>query len=139
MSDNIADRPVPSMPPLKRRDLLVGIGFSAVNAGAHLVWNPIVDYWQYAVTTLVFVSILTFWLVKEWRRLDLFITKFYCAAVILDVLAEGLLQPFHHCTFDNLMCTGRMFVVFFAAWLLVYPLERWFAMRKTAAGPGSGV
>ena len=135
----LIEKPPTSMPPLKRRDLLVGIGFSAVNAGAHLIWNPIVDYWQYVVTTLVFVSILTFWLVKEWRRLDLFITRFYCAAVILDVLAEGLLQPFHHCTFDNLMCTGRMFLVFFAAWLLVYPLERWFAMRKTAVGPGSGV
>ncbi len=139
MSDNITDSPVLPMPPLKRRDLLVGIGFSAVNAGAHLVWNPIVDYWQYVVTTAVFVSILTFWLTKEWRRLDLFITKFYCAAVIVDIFAEGLLQPFHHCTFDNLMCTGRMFLVFFAAWLLVYPLERWFAMRKTAVGPGSGV
>ena len=139
MSDNIADKPVPSMPPLKRRDLLVGIGFSAVNAGAHLVWNPIVDYWQYVVTTVVFVLALMFWLVKEWRRLDLFITKFYCAAVIVDVFAEGLLQPFHHCTFDNLMCTGRMFIVFFAAWLLVYPLERWFQARKTVVGPGQGV
>jgi hypothetical protein len=133
-----AERPPTSMPPLKRRDLLVGIGFSAVNAGAHLVWNPIVDYSQYVVTTVMFVSILTFWLVKEWRRLDLFITRFYCSAVIVDIFAEGLLQPFHHCTFDNLMCTGRMFLVFFAAWLLVYPLERWFAMRKTAVGPGSG-
>ena len=133
-----AGTPPTSIPPLKRRDLLVGIGFSAVNAGAHLVWNPIVDYWQYVVTTVVFVSILTVWLAKEWRRLDLFITKFYCAAVVLDVFAEGLLQPFHHCTFDNLMCTGRMFLVFFAAWLLVYPLERWFAMRKTAVGPRQG-
>jgi hypothetical protein len=134
-----AERPQSLTPPLKRRDLLVGIGFSAVNAGAHLIWNPIVDYWQYVVTTLVFVSALTFWLVKEWRRLDLFITRFYCAAVIVDILAEGLLQPFHHCTFDNLMCTGRMFIVFFAAWLLVYPLERWFTMRKPAVGPGPGV
>jgi hypothetical protein len=139
MTDNPAKRLVPPTPPLKRRDLLVGIGFSAVNAAAHLVWNPIVDYWQYVVTTVVFVSVLTFWLTKEWRRLDLFITRFYCAAVIIDIFAEGLLQPFHHCTFENLMCTGRMFLVFFAAWLLVYPLERWFAMRKTAGGPGSGV
>lgn len=138
MADTLAARPSPSMPPLKRRDLLVGIGFSAVNAGAHLIWNPIVDYWQYVVTTLVFVSLLMFWLTKEWRRLDLFITKFYCVAVIVDVFAEGLLQPFHHCTFDNLMCTGRMFIVFFAAWLLVYPVERWWAMRKTAIGPGQG-
>ena len=55
MTDNLVERPSPPMPPLKRRDLLVGIGFSAVNAGAHLIWNPIVDYWQYVVTTLVFV------------------------------------------------------------------------------------
>jgi hypothetical protein len=139
MTDNPAERPSPPMPPLKRRDLLVGIGFSAVNAGAHLVWNPIVDYWQYVVTTLVFVSALTFWLIKEWRRLDLFITKFYCGAVIVDVFAEGLLQHVHHCAVDNLMCTGRMFLVFFAAWLLVYPLERWFQARKTVIGPDGGV
>jgi len=130
------DAPVPpepfAEPPLKRRDLLVGIGFSCVNAAAHLVWNPITLYWQYVVTTLVFVSLLGFWLSKEWRRLDLFITRFYCAAVIVDVFAEGLLQPWHHCTFDNLMCTGRMFLVFFVAWLLVYPLERWWMGRKTA-------
>lgn len=125
-----------SGPPLKRRDLLVGIGFSCVNAAAHLVWNPIVLYWQYVVTTLVFVAFLTFWLTREWRKLDLFITRFYCLAVIFDIFAEGLLQPFHHCTFDNLMCTGRMFLVFFAAWLLVYPLERWLLGRKVAARPG---
>ena len=80
MTEDPADKPF-QKPSLKRRDLLVGIGFSAVNAAAHLVWNPIVDYWQYVVTTVVFVSALTFWLVKEWRRLDLFITRFYCAAV----------------------------------------------------------
>src|SRR5258708_19541289 len=111
MSDNIADKPVPWMPPLKRRDLLVGIGFSAVNAAAHLVWNPIVDYWQYVVTTVVFVSALTFWLIKEWRRLDLFITRFYCAAVIVDIFAEGLLQPFHPSPFNNLIFTGNIFFV----------------------------
>ncbi len=138
MTEDLADKPPLPKPVLKRRDLLVGIGFSAVNAAAHLIWNPIVTYWQYVVTTVVFVSALTFWLVKEWRRLDLFITRFYCVAVIVDVFAEGLLQPFHHCTFDNLMCTGRMFIVFFAAWLLVYPLERWFQARKTAGGPGQG-
>src|SRR6266853_1903654 len=128
MTDNLAEKPSPMLP-LKRRDLLVGIGFSAVNAGAHLIWNPIVDYWQYVVTTIVFVSALTFWLVKEWRRLDLFITKFYCVAVIVDVFAEGLLQPFHHCTFDNLMCTGRLFLAFFVGWFVLHPVERWFAGR----------
>jgi len=46
MSEVPADKPFQKTP-LKRRDLLVGIGFSAVNAGAHLIWNPIVDYWQY--------------------------------------------------------------------------------------------
>jgi len=108
-----------------------------MNAGAHLVWNPIVEYWQYAVTTLMFVSFLTFWLVKEWRRLESFITKFYCVAVIFDVLAEGLLQPFHHCTFDNVMCTGRLFVVFFAFWLVLHPLERWLTTRRAAVVAGS--
>ncbi len=112
------------------RELFVAIGFATVSALAHLVWNPIVDDWQFVVTTLVFVGALTFWLAKEWQRLQLFITRFYCVAVIFDVFAEGVLQPFHRCTFNNIMCTGRMFLVFFAFWLVLHPAERWLATRK---------
>ena len=113
-------------------ELLVAVGFTLVSAGAHLIWNPIVEYWQYVATTLMFVALLTFWLTKEWRRLELFVTKFYCVAVIFDIFAEGLLQPFHHCTFDNVMCTGRLFLVFFVGWFVLHPVERWLAGRKLA-------
>jgi hypothetical protein len=117
----------------------VGVGFTLVNASAHLLWNPIVEYWQFVVTTLMFVGFLTFWLSKEWRRIESFITRFYCVAVIFDVLAEGLLQPFHHCTFDNLLCTGRLFLVFFVFWLVARTVERWMAARKGSSGcPGTG-
>ena len=115
------------------RELLVAIGFTIVGALAHLVWNPIVDYWQFVVTTLVFVSALSFWLVKEWRRLQSFVTKFYCIAVIFDIFAEGVLQPFHRCTLNNIMCTGRLFLVFFAFWLILHPAERWLATRRVEA------
>ena len=102
-----------------RHELLVGIGFTIVSASAHLVWNPIVEYWQLVATTLLFVSGLTVWLLKEWRRLGWFITRFYCVAVIFDIFAEGLLQPFHRCTVDNILCTGRLFLVFFVFWLIL--------------------
>jgi hypothetical protein len=114
-----------------RRDLFVGFGFALVNALAHLVWNPIVHYWQFAVTTLVFTAVLVVWLVKEWQRLQLWVTRFYCVVATIDLLAEGLLQPFHHCTLDNLACTGRMFLVFLAFWLVLHPLERRFFPRKS--------
>jgi hypothetical protein len=107
-----------------RRELFIALGFAAVSAVAHLVWNPIVVYWQFVVTTLIFVAGLTLWLMREWRRLGRFITRFYCIAVIFDIFAEGILQPFHHCTAGNLMCTGRLFLVFFALWLLTHRLER---------------
>jgi len=113
-----------------RRELLVALGFAFVSALAHLVWNPIVAYWQFLVTTIVFVSGLTYWLAREWRRLELFATKFYCLAVIFDTFAEGVLQPFHKCTRDNLMCTGRMFLVFLAFWLVLRPAERWLSYAK---------
>lgn len=113
-----------------RHELLVGIGFTVVSTTAHLVWNPIVEYWQFVATTLIFLAGLTFWLVKEWRRLESFITKFYCVAVIFDIFAEGLLQPFHRCTYDNIMCTGQLFLVFFAFWLVLHPIERWLAGRR---------
>ena len=118
-----------------RHDLWVGIGFTVVSGGAHLVWNPIIHYWQFVVSALIFSGGLTFWLWKEWKRLELMITKFYCVAVIFDVLAEGLLQPWHHCTADNLMCAFRMFLIFFAFWLVLHPIERRFLARKTAASP----
>jgi hypothetical protein len=119
-----------------RRELLIGIGFTAVSAAAHLVWHPIIEYRQFVATTLVFVTGLTFWLVLEWRRLESSITRFYCVAVIFDIFAEGLLQPFHRCTFDNITCTGRLFVVFFAFWLVLHPLERWIAGRRASVSAG---
>ncbi|HVM60053.1 MAG TPA: hypothetical protein VMV72_04235 [Verrucomicrobiae bacterium] len=112
------------------RELLIAVGFTLVNASAHLLWNPIVEYWQFVVTALMFVGFLAFWLAKEWRRIGSFVTRFYCVAVIFDVLAEGLLQPFHHCTFDNLMCTGKLFLVFFVFWLVARPVERWMTERR---------
>jgi hypothetical protein len=107
-----------------RRELFVAGGFAGASAIAHLVWNPIVAYWQFVATTLLFVAGLTLWLVKEWRQLRRFITKFYCIAVIFDIFAEGILQPFHHCTAGNLMCTGRLFLVFFLLWLVTHRLEK---------------
>jgi hypothetical protein len=115
------------------RELLIAIGFTLVNASAHLLWSPITEYWQFVVTTLMFVGFLTFWLSKEWRRIESFITKFYCVAVIVDVFAEGLLQPFHHCTLENLLCTGKLFLAFFVFWLVLRPIERWVAGRKAAS------
>ena len=113
-----------------KRELLIAVGFAVVSALAHLIWHPMVDYWQFVVTTLVFVAGLSVWLAKEWRHLQLFITRFYCVAVIVDILAEGLLQPFHRCTFNNIMCTGRMFLVFFAFWFVLQPVERWWTARQ---------
>ena len=134
MNDGLAETPQHYGTVFNLRELLVGVGFTIVSAAAHRVWNPIVEYWQFVATALMFVGFLTFWLVKEWRRLETFITKFYCVAVIFDIFAEGLLQPFHHCTFDNLMCTGRLFLVFFAFWLVLHPLERWLVVRRAAIG-----
>ena len=136
MNDGLAEAPPRPGTVFNLHELLVGIGFTAASAAAHLVWNPIVEYWQFVATTLMFVGFLTFWLVKEWRRLGTFITRFYCVAVIFDIFAEGLLQPFHHCTFDNVMCTGRLFLVFFAFWLVLRPLERWRVARRAFIGTG---
>jgi len=125
-----ANRSAPHKAQFNRGDFLIAFGFAAVSAIAHLVWNPIVEYWQFVATTLLFVGCLTFWLVKAWRNLQLFVTRFYCVAVIFDILAEGLLQPFHRCTLNNIMCTGRLFLVFFAFWLVAQPIERWLAARR---------
>jgi hypothetical protein len=115
------------------RDLIVGMAFGLTNAIAHLVWNPLTLYWQFAASALAFTVFLVFLLLREWRRLRLFVTRFYCIVATLDLLAEGLLQPWHQCTAANLACTGRMFLVFFIGWLVLHPLESWFSRRKAAA------
>jgi hypothetical protein len=132
MSEGPATSPKRLETVFSRHELLVGIGFTVVSASAHLVWNPIVEYWQYAATTLVFVGGLTFWLVKEWRRIESFITKFYCIVVIFDIFTEGLLQPFHRCTVDNILCTGKLFLVFFVFWLILHPIERRWVGRRVS-------
>ena len=128
MSDGLTETPQRPGTLFNLRELLIGVGFTAVSAAAHLLWNPIVEYWQFVATTLMFVGFLVFWLVKEWPRLETFITRFYCVAVIFDVFAEGLLQPFHHCTFDNVM--------FFMFWLVLHPLERRLMARRVSVGAG---
>ena len=118
------------------RDFLVGSGFALTSAIAHLVWNPMSEHWQFIATAIIFTAFLVGWLIRDWHRLKLFMTKFYCVAAALDVLAEGVLQPVHHCTRDNLICTGRMYLVFFAFCLVAQPLEGWlrgrFAKTKNA-------
>ena len=131
MTEVSTTKPSASRALFNLHELLVTVGFTFVNAGAHLVWNPIVEYWQYVATTLMFVAVLAFWLTKEWRRLESFVTKFYCVTVIFDIFAEGLLQPFHHCTFDNVMCTGQLFLVFFVGWVVLHPVERWASRRRS--------
>jgi hypothetical protein len=105
--------------PLPVRDLLISFGFAGANAGAHLLWNRVDSYPVFVATAIGFTVLLMVWLVREWRRLTLTMTKFYCAAATLDLLAEGLLQPWHHCTLDNLACTGRLYLVFVVYWLIV--------------------
>jgi hypothetical protein len=122
-----------------RRDLLVGSSFALTNVVAHLVWNPMVEQWQFVVTALMFTTFLVIWLGKELRRLQLFVTKFYCVVATLDLFAEGLLQPLHHCTLDNLLCTGRMFLVFLGFWLLSHPLESRFFHRRRLTVPATTV
>lgn len=96
------------------------------------------DHWQFVTTALLFTAFLLLWLIKEWSRVQLLVTRFYCIVATVDLLAEGLLQPVHHCTLDNLMCTGRMYLVFFSFWLVSQPLEGCFWNRRRSATP-SGV
>lgn len=111
----------------RHHDLFVGLGFALLNAVAHLLWHSFDRYAEFVVSALALSAVLAVWLWREWHFLKRFVTKFYCLVAMLDLLAEGLLQPVHHCTRENLMCTGRLFLVFLAFWLVLRPLEqRWF-------------
>ena len=117
-------------PPSTRRDLVVGLGFALANAAAHLGWHVWDRYGAVLASTFVLTVLLVVWLWREWRGLKGFVTRFYCSLALLDLLAEGLLQPVHHCTRANLLCTGRLFLVFLGFWLVLRPLEQRWVRRS---------
>ena len=93
--------------------------------------------WQFQVTGLGLTSFLAVWLFREWRRLKWSVTRIYCAVAAFDLFAEGWLQPVHHCTRDNLLCTGRMYLVFFGFWLASLQVESWMRARARRAAPAA--
>lgn len=117
---------------LRQRDFVVSLGFALANVAAHLIWNPIAVYWQFVVTALLFTAVLVVWLAREWRRLRLAMTKFYCIAATFDLFAEGLLQPWHQCTSANILCTGRLYLVFLAYWLVTAGWS-WYRLGPTGS------
>jgi len=121
-----------------QRDFWVSLGFVFTNVAAHLLWNRIDVYWQFVATAVVLALFLAWWLAREWRRLKFAMTKFYCAAAAFDLIAEGALQHVHKCTPDNILCTGRMWLVFFAGWIVTVGWN-WYrsrpAMAPTSAPP----
>jgi hypothetical protein len=96
----------------------VALGFCLANVAAHLFWNRVTEYWIFVASAVAMTSLLVVWLVFEWRRLRMAMTKFYCIAAAFDLIAEGCFQHVHKCTTDNILCTGRMYLVFIAGWLL---------------------
>jgi len=106
-------------PPSWRHDLLVSLGFLLANVAAHLLWAGVSTYWEFVASAILLTGTLSVWLAREWHRLQLTMTRIYCVAAAFDLLAEGLLQPWHQCTGANILCTGRLYLVFFIYWIIV--------------------
>jgi hypothetical protein len=82
--------------------------------------------------SVVFVTVaLVAWVWWLWDQLALWLTKFFCVAAIFDLLAEGLLQPFHgHTAREKLICQLTLFAAYALYLALLRPVDVWLAARR---------
>lgn len=90
----------------------------------NIPWGLLRPNWRKGELAPALGAFLAVWLWREWHCLKRFVPRFYCLVTILHLLAEGLLQPVDHCAWENVMGTGRLFLVCFGCWLVSRSLDQ---------------
>jgi len=102
----------------------------------HWLWNqqPPPSLAFYYASTAVAVTGLVAWSAWLWPRVGLWLTKFFCVAAAVDLLGEGLLQPFHgHTLIAKLTCQMTLFAVYAVYLAALRPLDAWLSQRRSVA------
>lgn len=116
-------------------DTLALVTITLTGFSCHWFWNrqppPTVTF--YYVTTALAIAVLGVWSAWLWPRLNLWLTKFFCIAAIVDILGEGLLQPFHgHTLIAKLICQMTLFAVYAVYLGALRPLDVWLMRRSVS-------
>lgn len=112
-------------------DLIALVSFTLVGLASHLAWGRVQQPAVFFASTFVIIAALAFWSRWLWPRLTLWLTKFFCIAALIDLLAEGILQPFHgHTVIEKLTCQMTLFAAYATYLAVLRPLDAWLATRK---------
>ena len=104
-------------------DLVALFTFTLMGLACHVGWASVERYWIFGVTAFAATGALVIWLRWLWPRLSLWLTKFFCIAAAFDLLAEGLLQPWHHDMTANLVCQMTLFAAYAIYLIILRPID----------------
>lgn len=116
-------------------DILALVTFAGAAAGLYLFWAA-TGYrpWICYSTALAAVALLAAWGAWLWRRLSLWLTRFFLFAAGFDLLAEGFLHPVHPETvLAKLSCELMLFGVFALYLFVLRPLDVWLKQPRMNA------
>ena len=118
----------------KRWDILALVSITLTGLACHLTWERLPKFAVFVSTALVVVA-LSGWTAWLWRRVGLWLTKFFCVAAILDLAAEGILRPFHgDSATAKLICQMTLFATYAFYLSALRPLDQWLASRRNVVG-----
>src|SRR5438876_9735077 len=113
-------------------DIATYIGFTAIILLTYFEWRGVENSRVYFVSGVAVFLALGLALAFLWRRLALWVTKFFCIVSALDLLAEAFLQPIRDDAGMCYLCQTK-FVSIYALYLIVlFPLENWLRTRNAA-------
>jgi hypothetical protein len=111
-------------------DIATFATFTAIVILTYTMWGYFQKAWMFYSSAVAVAAVLGLMLAGVWRRLSLWLTKFFCIVSALDMLAEGFLQPMRDIPADCWKCQMTMFWVFSAYLFVLRPLEMLLRSRK---------
>ena len=117
-----------------RWDIIALVTITLTGLACHLGWAQVTDPHGFFLTTGIVTVALVAWTRWLWPRVSLWLTKFFCVAAIFDLIAEGILQPFHgHTAREKLICQMTLFAAYAIYLAALRPLDVWLARRLSVA------
>jgi hypothetical protein len=115
-----------------RWDIIALVSITLVGLASYIAWGHVTEPRVFFVSTLVLTVALSGWTRWLWPRLSLWLTKFFCIAAIFDLMAEGILQPFHgHTVLQKLICQMTLFAAYAIYLVALRPIDVRLASRAT--------
>ena len=112
-------------------DIFALVTITITGLSCHLGWSRVTEPRVFFLTTAIVAFALIVWTRWLWTRLALWLTKFFCIAAIVDLVAEGILQPFHgHTAAEKLFCQLTLFTAYAIYLAVLRPIDVWLAGQE---------